>query len=380
MRIFFASIDFFGRNGKSGHWAKNLYEPLIRMGHEVVASKLDWDLPLKHFEDGSWTREERAQMSQRLIDEILKEHWRKPFDLFLSYFYNPHVEAEVVHDIRKLSIPTVNFYCNGAHQFHLVREIAPAYDFCWVPEQEALPYYRNVGAHPLHIQMAADPEFHRPIDGVRREIPVLFSGSLYADRPRWLARLIRRRIPVRIYTGAFAHGNSASRRASRSLIEEALRDLREHGPIYLGRRAIRMVAMRAALGRLSGVAEPMPEEEEMPRLLARSHVVLNFCHVYDGGIPGGKVKSHIRLRDFEVPMARALYFPQWCEELQLYYDTEKEVVAWKSIDELVTKIHYYLAHPEEAERVRAAGYLRGLSEHTWEKRYAQLFRAINLMR
>ena len=221
--------------------------------------------------------------------------------------------------------------------------------------------------------MAADPRFHRPIDGVERDIPVLFSGSLYADRPRWLAKLMHQGISIRIYTGAFGDHNGQPARRKRSLVREALADLRERGPIYLSRRVARMIMTRKALGRLRRIAEPLPPEEEMLHLLARSYHVLNFSHVYDGGAPGGKIKSHIRLRDFEAPMCRALYFPQYCAELSLYYDLVKEVVTWNSLEELTHKIHYYFRHPEEAERVREAGYRRALSEHTWEKRYRQLF-------
>jgi hypothetical protein len=139
-----------------------------------------------------------------------------------------------------------------------------------------------------------------------------------------------------------------------------------------------MVAARKALKEIRATAGPPPGDEEMLVLFARSQIVLNFSHVYDGGGPGGKVKAHVRLRDFEVPMCRALYFPQYSDELPLCYDIEKEVVAWNSLDELVAKIRYYLDHPQEAERVREAGHRRALRDHTWEKRYTQLFRAIHL--
>ena len=77
-------------------------------------------------------------------------------------------------------------------------------------------------------------------------------------------------------------------------------------------------------------------------------------------------------------MCRALHFPQYSDELPMYYDIEKEVIAWRTFDELVTKTRYYVSHPAEAERIREAGYRRAREEHTWEKRYAQLFRSMEL--
>lgn len=379
MHIFFASLGCFDANGKRGLWGRNLCDPLTRMGQDLTQSALDWDSPMGYQADAGWRREGRSRMSESLLEEVRRVHQKKPLDLFFSYFYNVHVEPQAIRQIRKLGIPTVNFYCNGAHQFHLVSEIAPAYDFCWVPEQQALPYYRAVGANPLHIQMGADPVFYRPLPGVNRDIAVLFVGQLYADRVWWLSRLLRKGIPMQVHTGAFANGNGRPALIRRSLPREALHDLEAHGAVYLIRRFIRMMATRRALTHIRTFARPSPNDLEMLRLFARSHLVLNFSNVYDGGGPGGKVKAHVRLRDFEVPMCRALYFPQYSDELPLYYDVEKEVVAWRTLDELVAQIHFYLSHPADADQIREAGYRRAKEEHTWEKRYQQLFRSINMV-
>jgi hypothetical protein len=382
MRIFFASIGCLGDDGRPGLWAKNLRDPLIRMGHEVVQSALDWDLPMQHISDPEWKRGGRARMSEQLLEEVRRAHEKKSLDLFLSYFYNVHVEAEAIRQIQTLGIPTVNFYCNGAHQFHLVAEIAPAYDFCWVPEFQAVRYYEAVGANPLHIGMAADPESYHPIPGIRRDIPVIFIGQLYADRAQWLAGLLRRGVPLQIHTRSYtrivAKGNGCPPPIRRSYVRQAFQDLQKHGPAYLGRRILRMIITRRARQRISAVAKLPPDDEGMLLLFARSHIVLNLSHVYDGGNAGGKVKAHVRLRDFEVPMCRALYFPQYSDELSLYYDIAKEVISWQSLDELVDRIRYYLNHPTEGEKVREAGYRRARRDHTWDQRFRLLFRKIGL--
>lgn len=377
MRIFFASIGWVNSDGTPGLWAKNLCDPLVRLGHSVERSAINWDLSPLAIEDG---QRRRARLSERLVAEVRRAHQRKPLDLFLSYFYSVHVEPEAIRQIRKLGVPTINFYCNADHQFHLVSEIAPAYDFCWVPERRAVSYYKGVGATPIHVQLGANPAFYRPVPGVKRDISAVFIGQLYADRARWLARLIARGVDVRIHTQAFVEGNGkGTPEVRRSLSREAIQDLRNYGVSYLRRRFIRMVTTRRALSQIRTAVRPPPSDDEMLGLFARSHTILNFCHVYDGGLPGGRVKTQVRLRDFEAPMCRGLYMPQYYEELALYYDIEREVVAWNSLGELVERIGYYLAHPDDAERVREAGYRRAVRDHTWEKRYKQLFRAVGLL-
>jgi spore maturation protein CgeB len=41
-------------------------------------------------------------------------------------------------------------------------------------------------------------------------------------------------------------------------------------------------------------------------------------------------------------------------------------------------VRYYLAHSEQAERVRRAGRQRALREHTWQHRFRELFAALGL--
>jgi len=43
-------------------------------------------------------------------------------------------------------------------------------------------------------------------------------------------------------------------------------------------------------------------------------------------------------------------------------------------------VRYYLAHPVQAEQIRQAGRKRTLRDHTYQRRFAQLFERIGLVR
>src|SRR5262249_34768655 len=195
MRIFTAvrhSIDptkYYG-----GLWSSNFYPALRELGCEIVESQTDL-LPTSRFMGiaGNFTREElvtRAQTTERILNEVREAKRQGPVHLFLSYFYNAHFDPGGFDELRRLSIPSVNFYCNSVYQFAQVEAIAARADFSLHTEKDARSSYLAVEARPVWVQMGADPHLYRPINGVKREPKICFVGQRYADREKWLAALV----------------------------------------------------------------------------------------------------------------------------------------------------------------------------------------------
>ena len=101
--------------------------------------------------------------------------------------------------------------------------------------------------------------------------------------------------------------------------------------------------------------------------------MLNFSNVWADGRPGSKLIPHVRLRDFEAPMCRTCYLTGYSEEILEFYEPGAEIDVYRSTEELIEKTNYYLAHPSHAEKLRAAGYERARRDHTWARRFEQLF-------
>lgn len=135
----------------SNVWYHNLFLPLKDLGHEVVA--LDYDLE-PHYANADpavpeklrFIEANRPALEEELLSQVRVAHRECPSDLFFSYFYSSFVRPEVIREIRQMGIVTVNWYCNASYQFHLVKYIAPAYDYCLVPEKVRLEDYRRSGA------------------------------------------------------------------------------------------------------------------------------------------------------------------------------------------------------------------------------------------
>jgi spore maturation protein CgeB len=100
--------------------------------------------------------------------------------------------------------------------------------------------------------------------------------------------------------------------------------------------------------------------------------------VHDRHDPSLPVTRHLHLREFEAPMCGALYCTGYLDELAEHFELDKEILTYRSQYELLEKARYYLAHPEEAERIRQAGRARALRDHTYHRRFQSLFQTIGL--
>ena len=374
MRVFYASAASANTRAlRDSHiWEINLRETLEHMGLEVVLPSFDMDELYRESAsamrsgDAALLAGARARNSERLLDDVRKAHRERPLDLVFTYFSTRHVLGEAIDEIRALGVPTVNFYCNSVHQFHLVEEIAPHFDYCMFPEREAIESYRAVGANPVHVQMAANPRFYKPYP-LPREFEVTFVGQRYLERPEYVHHLHANGVDVRVWGPGWQK-----------------RKKRPAGLVGRGRR----LAGRL-MRRVPGAAEPeelyaLPgsrcgpplSDEQLVKMYSRSAISLGFSEVQHAQT--GEITRHIRLRDFEAPMSGALYFTGYQDELVEYYRIDEEIICYETKEELLDKVRYYLSHRSEGERVREAGLRRARRDHTWENRFRSLFRAVGL--
>ena len=178
MRIFFAVP-------RSAWVDLNLRRSLEDMGHELVRFEFPgWPDEAEH----GWRRHGKPRTNERLLATFRANQMKKPVELVFGYFYSSVVYPETIDLIRRSGVPTVNFSCNNVHQFELVRDIAPHFDACIVPEAAAQQDFLAVGARPLRIQLAANPRVYRPYPEPRI-YDVTFVGQRYADRADFLQHL-----------------------------------------------------------------------------------------------------------------------------------------------------------------------------------------------
>jgi spore maturation protein CgeB len=89
-----------------------------------------------------------------------------------------------------------------------------------------------------------------------------------------------------------------------------------------------------------------------------------------------KGREQIKGRNFEIPGTGGFLLTTQTEGLTEYYTPGREIEIFTGRDELVDKIRYYLTHDQEREAIREAGYARTLREHTYARRFNDIFATI----
>ena len=375
MRIFLAIPISPHPSIHSNLWKSNLHDPLVEMGHEVVL----WGEDLLPYYDldpaAPATAPVRDAFSERLLTAVEATHRMGALDLVLTYLSDSHVVPEAVDRMRDRVAPVLNFFCNNVHQFHLVRRIAKHFTACLVPEREALPRYRAAGARPHFFPMAAHPTIYRPID-VPQRYEVTFAGQRYADRAAALLALCRAGVGAHAFgmgwspaSAPAASGDPGARGLWGGTWRSLAATMSGRNPFIAARDRM---AWHALCARHTGsLHSPLPDDEYIA-LFSRSAISLGFLVLGDTHRTWRPLRQ-VRLREFEGPMAGAFYLTGWIEELAEHYEIGREIVCYRSHGELVDLCRYYLAHPEERERIRRAGHERARRSHSWRHRFERLF-------
>jgi hypothetical protein len=81
----------------------------------------------------------------------------------------------------------------------------------------------------------------------------------------------------------------------------------------------------------------------------------------------------VKARDFECPGAGACYLTTYNWELSNLYELGKEILCYRSVEELVEMYAYYRKRPKACLEIAQAAWRRCRNEHTWEKRFRKIF-------
>lgn len=117
----------------------------------------------------------------------------------------------------------------------------------------------------------------------------------------------------------------------------------------------------------------VPHVKRMPPVLPGEAIATVYA--------GSKVNLNISLKGIEggtpqrimdIMSAGGFALTNYCSETAELFEEDKEIVMFKTPEELLEKAGYYLAHDEERKRIAKAGYEKVMSCYTYEKKLKQL--------
>lgn len=280
-----------------------------------------------------WHEKGKPAFNKQLIRQVQLAHREKPIDLFFSYLSGRWVYPETIRAISRMGLITVNISFDDTIKFWGYRElgglsgmaeIAPEFDICITSTTpKDVSKYVAVGANPLFLPPAGNPSIFS-VPPASKDISVSFVGQAHGRRPKVIEYLRAQGIPVQTFGKGWPSGELSL--------------------------------------------------QEMRHVYGRSLINLGFGYTGHSAQPIG-----LNGRDFELPLTGAFYLTTYCPELEGCFVIGKEIDCYRNEGELVDKIKFYLANPDLALKIGAAGRTRCLRDHTWERRFRFILEVAGLV-
>lgn len=121
------------------------------------------------------------------------------------------------------------------------------------------------------------------------------------------------------------------------------------------------------------------DKATMPKVHLKPPVVTGKATSYI--YAGSKINLNISLKGIEggtpqrvmdIMGAGGFVMSNYCKETAELFDEDKEIVMFRTPEELVQKVDYYLEHDAEREKIARAGYEKVMGNYTYEKKIKRL--------
>lgn len=112
--------------------------------------------------------------------------------------------------------------------------------------------------------------------------------------------------------------------------------------------------------------------EEMNKSISSSRIGINLSRNDNDPFR----KTQMKLRMFEIPANNSLLLTEHHNDLDQFYEIDKEIITFKSVNEFVSKSKFLLERPKLIRSITSNGHKRFMNEHTSEKRLDKILKWI----
>lgn len=315
-------------------WHDDLYCDLARLGDvsEFDYTKAGYGID-QFLSASSPASRDRREMNLKMLDAIRTAHATRPIDWMFMYATGSEIMPSTIRAIQdELGFPVVGMCLDDKQSwqgpslgdyFGLQIDIAPLLDLSWTSSLVSTEWYLALGGNPIHLPEGTNPNVYFPAS-VAKDLEVSFVGARYGFRHMRVRHLQRNGIEIQAYGNGWKDGSQ--------------------------------------------------HKEGIVKVFNRSKINLGM-----GGIGYAEHLTTLKGRDFDIPCSGNLYLTSFNPELAVYFQVGKEILCYRTAEELIEMIRYYLVRPDEAAEIAAAGRKRCLSEHTWYHRYEAICRTLGVL-
>lgn len=350
-------------------WRTYFKNGIEEAGHDFLeVEDADWakGLTLQSEELNIW----RAEIWQKSLDFIRREHRARPIHLFLSYLFPAQIDPTAIREIQKLGIPCVNFFCDNRREFRTVPEAFRVFDLHWVPEIEAVQMYRKAGLAHIWRPMPCwvPPDARSPSEETEK---ATFIGRCDVMRRELFGRAFRSGADFQIRGAGWGLDGEPDRqsllRSNKSLLTSAINQIemcKSQGVTSLGYKLLNKLMPLESFEIPSDRLGPSVSGPEYVRLTREAKVSLGVSRVPAPRSFHRFPLRYSRLRDIEAPMLGACYLTEWSPDLGHLYELGEEIEVYHSAEDLAEKLNHLLASPDRRAALRIKGQKRALASHS----------------
>lgn len=299
-------------------------------------------------------KEGQEQMNKDLVKKC------KEFspDLVFTFLFEEEIYPETFQKIKDLSKASITWMADDKWRWeNFGKKYCNNFDYVVTTDPKAIEKYESIGyENAILSQWGIDPKIYRD-KNTKKDIDVSFVGRANPWRKFVVKELLRKGIEVECYGFEWENGRVTQEEMidvfNRSKINLNLSNSVKFNFKYLLDINVSWDSDRSFVRNIYSIFGP-----QINTVLSK------------------KRKEDIKARFFEVIGCGGFLLSYGVEYLSDYFDLEKELVTYDSLDDLASKISYYLENDREREKISKNGYNRVIREHTYEKRFARIFKEL----
>ncbi len=304
----------------------------------------------------------REEMNRLLIATVEET---KP-DLLFCFLFSEELEKETISYItKKTKTKTFNWFADDHWRIPVFsRYWASLFTMVSTTDSSALEIYRHYGiTNVIKTQWAANTFLYQPAGkSENRKIGsynITFVGKNYGNRGKYIDYLRNHRLPAESYGNGWPAGRAS---------QQKMLEIFSYSKINLNFSETHNYGLR---GLLRNAAKLVVKKQQGSLRFDGHHLVSNaraFLSMRRRAIKG---------RTFEIPACGGFLLTQIVDDnLAEYYELEKEIAVFKNAVDMAEKCRYFLVHEEQRKQIAQAGYQRTIKEHTYQRRFVDIFSKI----
>lgn len=263
------------------------------------------------------------------LKQLEAAHREAPIDILIGQMWAHRMSAAVLRKAQALGIITINIAMDDRLPWHWGYEsgirlgaigLKDGIDLTLTTSPECCAWYWCENAPAVYFPLGSDPNLFKPS---QKEIDVCFVGSKYGIREQIVNTLIAAGIHVEAFGPGWPNGHIDS--------------------------------------------------DQVAEVFNKSRIILGI-----GTVGYNNDLFTLKLRDFDAPMAGALYITHRTPELQQLFLEDEEIAFYRDEHQAAEKIKNFLATPALLEQMGAKARTKACQCYTWEKRLADAFAYVGI--